>query len=308
MLKHYFSSLVLLVSVIVLLFQLDNTSANMDPNYYEGSVPWENSMSSDDLRIGSFNIQVFGKTKMSHPLVVKTLVKILSRYDIVFVQEIRDASGEAIQKLVADLEQSTGKTYEITLSERLGRTNSKESYAYISDRSKVEVLQSFQYPVALDQFERPPFSILIQNKPKRNQLWFLTGVHTSPSKAPEEINALFDVYNYYLNNPLVKTHIENNWIAMGDFNADCSYMPSKDWSTNRLFNDKRFKFLISSGEDTTVSANHCAYDRFVTTHLSNSWNPDVVIFHFDDAYGLTTDEAKKVSDHYPIEISINNWN
>ncbi len=46
----------------------------------------------ETLLIGSFNIQSLGPTKMSRPLFVSTVVKILSRYDIVLIQEIKDST------------------------------------------------------------------------------------------------------------------------------------------------------------------------------------------------------------------------
>lgn len=39
--------------------------------------------------LGSFNIQSFGPTKLSRPEFVSTVVKILSRYDVVLIQEIK---------------------------------------------------------------------------------------------------------------------------------------------------------------------------------------------------------------------------
>lgn len=39
------------------------------------------------IKVGSFNVQVFGTKKMGHGAVVDVLIETLSRYDIVFVQE-----------------------------------------------------------------------------------------------------------------------------------------------------------------------------------------------------------------------------
>lgn len=45
-----------------------------------------------NLIIGSFNIQSLGPTKMSRPEFVETIVRIISKYDILFIQEIKDSS------------------------------------------------------------------------------------------------------------------------------------------------------------------------------------------------------------------------
>lgn len=48
---------------------------------------------------------------------------------------------------------------------------------------------------------------------------------------------------------------------LGDFNADCSYVGKKDWSSIRLRTSEVFKWLISDDTDTTVGNSDCAYDR-----------------------------------------------
>ena len=44
------------------------------------------------ILIGSFNIQSLGPTKMSRPHFVSTTIKILEKYDIILIQEIKDSS------------------------------------------------------------------------------------------------------------------------------------------------------------------------------------------------------------------------
>jgi len=52
----------------------------------------DESPKSTNLIIGSFNIQSLGPTKMGRPEFVGTVVKILAKYDIVLIQEIKDAT------------------------------------------------------------------------------------------------------------------------------------------------------------------------------------------------------------------------
>jgi hypothetical protein len=69
---------------------------------------------------GSFNIQVFGKEKMKKEPVKEILVKILTRYDVFTIQEIRDASGEAFPELIAALNDEEDR-YDFHVGERQGR-------------------------------------------------------------------------------------------------------------------------------------------------------------------------------------------
>jgi len=50
------------------------------------------SSKASNLIIGSFNIQSLGPTKMGRPEFVSSVVKILAKYDIVLIQEIKDAT------------------------------------------------------------------------------------------------------------------------------------------------------------------------------------------------------------------------
>ena len=53
-----------------------------------------------------------------------------------------------------------------------------------------------------------------------------------------------------------------NVMFLGDFNADCSYLPKKNRPSVRLLTDARFTWLIGDEQDTTVrESTHCAYDR-----------------------------------------------
>ena len=97
-----------------------------------------NQSSNETLRIGAFNIQIFGISKASKPEVMNVLADIIRTYDIIAIQEIRDASQTALPALV-DLANSDGSQYDYVLSERLGRTTSKEQYAYIFNTQTVEL-------------------------------------------------------------------------------------------------------------------------------------------------------------------------
>jgi len=71
-------------------------TATPSDNLYLGS----NQPSNETLRIGAFNIQVFGVTKASKPEVMDVLADIIRTYDIIAIQEIRDASQTALPSLV----------------------------------------------------------------------------------------------------------------------------------------------------------------------------------------------------------------
>ena len=256
----------------------------------------------DILTLGAFNVQVFGKSKMRKDGVLENLVAILSRYDVVLFQEIRDSSGTAIAGLMDALNAATGNQYAIELSERLGRTSSKEQYAYIYKPSKVEVTSSYVFDDGPepddDAFEREPYVVHF-SATQHDYDFTLVGIHTSPKHAFDEIDALFPVYE-----DAVAKLGDEDIILLGDLNASCNYVRQSRIDNLVLRQDQRFTWHIDDYADTTTSNTKCAYDRFITsgTVTERVDNDATQVFYFDQAYSLDQPTAKQVSDHYPVEL------
>ncbi|MEC8051401.1 MAG: endonuclease/exonuclease/phosphatase family protein [Myxococcota bacterium] len=256
----------------------------------------------DVLSLGAFNVQVFGKSKMRKDGVLENLVAILSRYDVVLFQEIRDSSGTAIAGLMDALNAATGNQYAIELSERLGRTSSKEQYAYIYKPSKVEVTTSYVFDDGAepdnDAFEREPYVVHF-SATQHDYDFTLVGIHTSPKHAFDEIDALFPVYQ-----DAVAKLGDEDIILLGDLNASCNYVRQSRIDNLILRQDQRFTWHIDDYADTTTSNTKCAYDRFITsgTVTGRVDSEATQVFYFDQAYSLDQPTAKQVSDHYPVEL------
>ncbi|XP_033102318.1 deoxyribonuclease-1-like [Anneissia japonica] len=219
----------------------------------------------DGLDIAAFNLQTFGRGTMSKQAEVDVLVKIINRYDIILVQEIRDTSGEAIEQLVEEVNEVADDPYDYIISSRVGHTKAKEQYAFIYRPDEVEVIDSYEYDdgdesSGVDLFEREPFIVRFHCDETLVKDFVIVGIHTDPSAAVSEIDRLVDVYD----------DIVNRWgidevLFAGDMNADCKFVPEGSWSRIRLRTDDRFEWLIGDGVDTTTSNTDCAYDRYVYT-------------------------------------------
>lgn len=66
------------------------------------------------------------------------LAKIIRTYDIIAIQEIRDASQTVLPALV-DLVNTDSSQYDYVVSERLGCSTRKEQYTYIFDTDTVKL-------------------------------------------------------------------------------------------------------------------------------------------------------------------------
>jgi len=254
-----------------------------------------NGASPDTIKIASFNIQIFGQSKASKQEVMDILAQIIREFDIVAIQEIRDISGTAIIVLKDEVN-ADGRAYDVLVGPRVGRTSSKEQYAYMYDTQTIEALSnSYTYDDVGDLFEREPFVAHFRVKSAKFD-FVLINIHTKPDDAAAEIGLLPDVITD------VPSHInEPDIICLGDFNADGSYFDENASIT--VFPINQYNWLIDNSEDTTVAVSDNTYDRIVTTLSTNEDFTGIVeVYRFYQAYDFSspTLEPDDVSDHYPI--------
>ncbi|XP_061412683.1 deoxyribonuclease-1 [Lethenteron reissneri] len=263
---------------------------------------------AESIRIAAFNIQTFGDAKMSKPDVAKVIVDVISLYDIVVVQEVRDSDLSAVKLLMSQLNSASAHHYEYLASDQLGSSTYTERYVYIYRDKVVSVSSSYHYDdgcesCGTDTFSREPFLVRFNIPSSAVPQLVLVPQHTSPDLAVTEIDALFDVY----------TDARQRWgtdsiMILGDLNADCSYVTASDWGRIRLRSDSRFSWLIGDAADTTVGTTDCAYDRIVVAGSALQGaiaSGSARILNFQSMYGLTLEKAKEVSDHFPVEVTIN---
>lgn len=264
---------------------------------------------SKDLRIGAFNIQIFGTTKASNPEVMEILTKIIRRYDILFIQEIRDSTDTAVNSLLKSVNrgQPAKLRYDVLLSPRLGRTTSKEQYAYFYRKgSGLSVINNYTFMDRADSFEREPYIVAFKSSDTVLKQFTLAGIHVDPDKAVDEINAMYDV----VADAKSKLKI-NDVMLMGDMNADCSYVNRNKWAEIPIKTDSKYVWLIGDDVDTTITpGTNCAYDRFIAH--GNGWKSGIVpgsakVYKFNEDRSLPSIsilQALTVSDHYPIEFQL----
>ena len=251
---------------------------------------------TETAKIAAFNIQIFGQAKSQKEDVMAVLTKIVREFDIVLIQEVRDASEQAIPNFVEEIDQLEGPQYSFVRSERLGRTTSKEAYAYIYNTQTVQFIQGsdFVFNDVADVFEREPY---IASFRIGNFDFVLVGIHTKPDDAYNEIgNLTLVVSSIQTSKPE-----EKDIIVMGDFNADGSYFDES--ATSNPFKASQYHWLITDNMDTMVKTDY-TYDRIVIldTTLSHEYDAGTAqVFYFDQVYGLNNQTfVGEVSDHYPV--------
>jgi endonuclease/exonuclease/phosphatase family metal-dependent hydrolase len=261
------------------------------------------------LKIAAFNIQIFGQSKMNKPQVVDALLEIIPEFDIIFIQEIRDASGQALLELMDLLDQAYPGEFAVTVSARLGRTRSKEQYAYIYRINELQLLEADEVPDLEDHFERPPYIASFHHTDTHKELTFV-GAHLSPSSADEEIQSLSQVIDH----ELAQLNDHEELFVMGDFNADCRYLNSSERAASDLLHNNLLTSYIHDDIDTTTSNTHCAYDRLLSTvdsklqaEENDSYVNEAGVYAFDQIFQYEESLTRLISDHYPVwaEVQLN---
>lgn len=248
--------------------------------------------STGTIRVASFNIQVFGTSKSGKPHVMDVLARIVRRFDIVAVQEIRSRDEDIIPNFV-DLINSTGVRYDYVIGPRLGRTVSKEQYAFIYDMTTVETDRTQLYTVAdpHDMLHREPLVgwFRVRGPPSQEAFTFsLVNIHTDPDVAEEEVNVLAQVY------PKVRDdgRQEDDVIILGDLNVD-------DQHLGQLGQISGMTWVISNTPTNvamTKQYDNIVFHRDATKEFTGRGG----VFDFLREYNMTRDEAEEVSDHLPV--------
>ncbi|XP_065415909.1 deoxyribonuclease-1 isoform X1 [Chrysemys picta bellii] len=223
------------------------------------------------------------------------------------MQEVRDSDQSAIRKLMDQLNRASLQPYSYVVSEPLGRTSYKEQYLFIYRTDMVSVVDSYYYddgcePCGSDTFSREPFIVKFSSPYTEVQEFVLVPLHTPPSEAVAEIDALYDVYL-----DVIDKWGTDNILFLGDFNADCSYVGPQDWPSIRLRTSDAFQWLIPDSADTTVSYTDCAYDRIVASgsELQRCMVArSAKVNNFQETFHLQREDALAVSDHFPVEVTL----
>lgn len=258
------------------------------------------STGRDVLRIATFNIQVFGTKKIGNPVVTDVLTKIVRNFDVVAVQEIRSVADDILPRFIERLN-ADGRHYDFVIGPRLGRSNSKEQYAFVFDEETIEVNRSQLYTVndPDDVLHREPLVgwFRARGAPADQAFTFsLINIHTDPDEVDQEINVLDDVFRAVRDDG----RQEDDTILLGDFNAD-----------DRLFGElSRIAHglaVIPANVPTNTLGTKCYDNIFFDRTATTEYTGRSGVFDFlHEGMNLSMETAQAVSDHKPVwaEFSI----
>jgi endonuclease/exonuclease/phosphatase family metal-dependent hydrolase len=244
----------------------------------------------DTIKICSFNIQVFGTSKLKKPQAMDVLTKVVRRFDVVAIQEVRSTDDTVVPQFVQMIN-ADGSRYDFIIGPRLGRTNSKEQYAVLFNTARIEVDRGSIYTVddPKDLLHREPMVARFRVRGVQQPFTFnLVDIHTDPDETATELDALADVFVGVQRNGSG----EDDVILLGDLNVD-------EYHLGRLGQLPGITHAITG---TTTNTRHdkmydnIVFDRRATAEFTGRWG----VLDLQKEFGLTQQAALEVSDHCPV--------
>ncbi|ADB17080.1 Endonuclease/exonuclease/phosphatase [Pirellula staleyi DSM 6068] len=245
------------------------------------------------IRVATFNIQVFGEDKMADPAAMGVIVEILRQFDVIAIQEIRAVRQDLMPRLVELINAGGKHQYDYCIGPRLGNSVSKEQYAFVFDRTSIEVDRNQLYTVddPDNLLHREPLVGWFRCRaaePDKAFTFSLVNVHTDPDIVDYELDWLDDVFFAVRDDQ----RREDDVIMLGDFNV----------------NDKNLRQLgsvpslvkVVAGVPTNTRGN-AQYDNILFAGTSTTeFTGRGGVYDFMREFNLTQEQALQVSDHLPV--------
>jgi len=246
----------------------------------------------DSITIASFNIQVFGQSKLNKPRVMDILVQTVRQFDVVAIQEVRSSRQDVLPRFV-ELINADGAQYDFAIGERLGRTSSKEQYAFVFNTATIEIDRSTIYTVGDpdDLLHREPTvaSFRVRGPPTDEAFTFtLVNIHTDPDEVDMEVDVLDNVIQAVRDDG----RGEDDIILLGDLNAD-----EKSFGELGQLADI---YWVIAGVPTNTRGTKTYDNLLFFAHATTEFDGRGGVFNFQEKFGLTREAALEVSDHFPV--------
>ena len=226
-----------------------------------------------NLSIALWNLQIFGQSKASNETLLNYYADKLDDYDILIVQEIRDASGTAIETLAEKFPE-----YEYIVSERAGQSSSKEQYAVFYN-SRATLIDSYDYTTEYQKvMQRPPLKVTFTSN---SWTFTLYTIHVQPDNVPGELSMLENIVE----------EPSSDTIILSDLNADGGY-----YDEENIMHFTDWNWAVTNDIDTTVATSDNTYDRIIINEATENNLLSV---------GVMDDVTKDQSDHYLVYAVFN---
>jgi len=253
---------------------------------------------NETILVASFNIMRLGEKPKDY----KTISKIISKFDLVGLEEVMNEKG--LKKLKYHLTNLTGEEWEYIISENsVGSENYREYYGYIYKKDKFQEARGigFYKEENKNEFMREPYGAYFKSR-NFDFVYIICHSIFGDNEKQRLIEAAnySKVYEYFLNMTQ-----ENDIIMAGDFNV-----PADSPAFQNLFLKNNVSYILDPKNNyTTISDTGLAnsYDNFfIDKEKTREYTGRYGVYNFiKNNNGLI---KKYISDHLLIfsEYSIEN--
>ena len=256
------------------------------------------SASHQTIRIASLNAHVLGRSKLEKSQAINVLCRLIRRYDIIAIQDIRARTDDVIPRLI-ELVNLDNREFDYVIGPRVGRPPDVQQFAFLFDRNTVEVDRHQLYvvndPDDLLHYEPLVAWFRVRGPPADQAFTFsLVNTRIAPSRPLPELDKLDDVFRAVLRDG----RQEDDVILLGDFGAD-------DKNLGELGAMADLYAVISqvpSNTERTRQLDNLLFEHRSTREFTGQGG----CFDFLREYNLSMQEALEVSTHLPVwaEFSI----
>ncbi len=245
------------------------------------------------IRIATFNAHRLDDRKLANRRVGDVLVRLIPRFDIVAVQDIRAANQGVLIRLVDQIN-AAGHHFDFAVADNAERSEVEPYSAFVFNRSAVEVdrtkVQAVEDPAG--RFRYAPLCSQFRTRgpdPAEAFTFKLVNVHVDADRPSMEIDLLDDVYR------AVRTadpH-EDDVILLGDFGVEA---PAPGPLAGMLDVVPAVADVPTTLAGIRYPVDNLWFDRRATTEFVGR----AEVFDVMRAFELTRRETEEISAHLPV--------
>lgn len=243
------------------------------------------------IRVGSFNTQHYGATKIGKLATMESLAKICRQFDVLALQEISGREQDLLPVLVQKINLS-GRRFDYLVGPRVGPEGNQLQFAFLFDTDRIETdryqLYTVEDPSQLIAYE--PLVAWFRTKTVGTEEAFtfsVVNVQIDEQRRDEELGLLTEL----LNSVRRDGRQEDDCLLVGDFGA----------SDQQLLSLRSHGHVPAlQGIPTNVRGNAMLDNILISQASTKEFTGRVGVLDFLREFNLTLDQAMEVSDHLPI--------
>jgi deoxyribonuclease-1-like protein len=246
------------------------------------------------IRLATFDLDKFDRQKASRDEIIDVMAQIIRQFDVVALQEVTSQEHHVIPRLVDAINGPTNH-YDFVLGPHVGRFDSKEQYAYIYDRRRVDLdryeLYTIKDPDDLIHSEPLVAWFRARGVSTNDAFTFsLVNMHTDPTdgETERENGLLRSIFESVRND----RRGEDDVILLGNFQVPATELRKSARMPSAVF------VVSESPTDPAhqVQRDNIIFDSMATVEFTGRSG----VVDFLRKLNLTVDQARSISNHLPV--------